>query len=125
AGNAPTGANDHLAADLLAEDAVRRADVAASFGRDRRGLQPEAVLADRRRRLVHDPVVGLAAPLEGAIEPRELEPNSDLVALEDDDRPLVAHRPIVPACHLRFENASPPTRRVTAPRSRIVCSEFL
>ena len=107
--NAPAGAHDDLAADLLAEDAVRRADVAAPFGRDRRGLQPEAVLADRGRRLVHDAVVGLAAPLEREIEARELELDPDhvglehaqallqqllpgLVALEDDDRVLVAHR---------------------------------
>ena len=79
------------------------------FGRDRRGLQPEAVLADRGRRLVDDPVVGLAAPLEREIEPRELELDPDhvglehaqallqqflsrLVAFEDDDRVLVAHR---------------------------------
>ena len=48
AGNAPAGADDHLAADLLAQDPVRRADVAARLGRDRRRLQAEPVLADRR-----------------------------------------------------------------------------
>ena len=59
--------------------------------------------------LVHDAVVGLAAPLEREVEARELELDADhvgrehaeallqellpgLVALEDDDRPLVAHR---------------------------------
>ena len=79
-------------------------------GRDRRRLEPEPVLADRGRGLVHDAVVGLAAPLEREIEARELELDPDhvglehaeallqqllsrLVALEDDDRPLVAHRP--------------------------------
>ena len=105
----PPGADDHLAADLLAEDAVRGADVAATLRRDRRRLQPETVLADRRRGLVHDRVVGLAAPLEREIEARELELDPDHVGLEhaealleellpgfvpfeDDDRPLVAHR---------------------------------
>ena len=58
--DAAAGADDHLAADLLAEDAVRRADVAAALRRDRRGLQAEPVLADRRGGLVHDPVVGRA-----------------------------------------------------------------
>ena len=51
------GADDHLAADLLAEDSVRRADVVATLGRDRRGLEPEPVLTDRRRGLVHDSVL--------------------------------------------------------------------
>jgi hypothetical protein len=67
------------------------------------------VLADRRRGLVHDSVVGLLAPLEREVEPRKLDLRADhvglkhaeaflqeflpgLVALEDDDRPLVAHR---------------------------------
>ena len=57
AGDPPPGADDHLAADLLAEDPVRRADVVAPLGRDRRGLQAEAVLADRRGGLVHDLVL--------------------------------------------------------------------
>ena len=109
AGNPPPGADDHPAADLLAEDAVRRADVAAALRGHRGGLQPEPVLADRGGRLVHRPVVGLAAPFEREVEPWELELDPDhvrlehaeallqellpgLVALEDDDRPLVAHR---------------------------------
>ena len=109
AGDSPAGADDHPAADLLAQDAVWRADVAAAFRRDRRGLQPEPVLADGARSLVHDPVVGLAAPFERQIEARELELDPDhvgpehaeallqellpgLVPFEDDDRPLVAHR---------------------------------
>ena len=50
AGNAAAGPDDHLAADLLAQDPVRRADVAALLGRDGRRLQAEAVLADRRAR---------------------------------------------------------------------------
>jgi len=46
----------HAAADLLPENPVRRADVVTAFGRDRRGLQPEPVLADRGRGLVDDAV---------------------------------------------------------------------
>ena len=67
AGDAAAGADDHLAADLLAEDPVRRADVTATLGRDRRCLQAEACLAHRRCCLVHDPVLGLAAFFEGQI----------------------------------------------------------
>ena len=54
-GNPPAGTDDHLAADLLAQDPVRRADVVAALRRDRRRLQPQPVLADRARGLVHDP----------------------------------------------------------------------
>ncbi len=75
--NPPPGAHDHLAADLLAQDAVRGADVAAPLGRDRRRLQTEAVLADRGCGLVHDPVAGLAALLEGEVEAREVELDVD------------------------------------------------
>ena len=39
--NSPAGSHDHLAADLLAEDAVRRADVTGSFRGDRRRFQAE------------------------------------------------------------------------------------
>src|SRR5262249_59396222 len=39
--NPAPGADDDLAADLLAEDAIRRADVAAALRRDRRRLEPE------------------------------------------------------------------------------------
>src|SRR5439155_20833978 len=41
AGDAAPGPNDYLPADLLAEDAVRRADVAAALRGDRRGFQAE------------------------------------------------------------------------------------
>ena len=51
--------------------AVRRADVAARLGRDRRRLQPEPVLADRRRRLVDDAVLRRAPRLEREVEARE------------------------------------------------------
>src|SRR2546429_2377675 len=46
---------------LLAQDAIRRADVVAPFRRDRRRLQAEPGLADRRRGLVDDTVLRRAA----------------------------------------------------------------
>ena len=102
-------ADDHLAADLLAEDPVRRADVVAALGRDRRRLEAEPVLADRRGRLVHDLVLRRAAAVEREVEAEELEREADhvrrenaerlleqllpgLVPLEDDDRGVVSHR---------------------------------
>ena len=109
AGNPASGADDDVAADLLPEDAVGRADVVAALGGDRGRLQAEPVLPDRGRRLVDDPVVGLTAAFEREIEARERELDADhvrlehakallqqllsrLVALEYDDRLLVAHR---------------------------------
>ena len=103
AGDPAAGADDHLAADLLAQDPVRRADAVARLGRHGRRLQPEAVLADRRGSLVHDPVLRRTPALEREVEARELELETDhvgrehperlleqllarLVALEDDDR---------------------------------------
>src|SRR5436190_5965177 len=44
--NAASRADDDPAADLLAEDAVRRADVAAALGCDRGGLQSQAMFAN-------------------------------------------------------------------------------
>ena len=108
AGNATTGAHDHLATDLLAQDAVRRADIVARLRRDRRGLQSEPVPADRLRGLVNDAVAGRAAARQREVEPRQRHLDADhvrgehsqrlleellagLVALEDDDR-LELHR---------------------------------
>ena len=54
AGNPPAGADDDVAADLLAQDPVRAADVVGSLRRDRRGLEPEAGLDDGSRGLVDD-----------------------------------------------------------------------
>ena len=71
AGDAPAGAHDDLAADLLAQDAVRRADVARALGRDRRGLQAEPVLADRAGGLVDDRVLRRAPTLEREVEADE------------------------------------------------------
>ena len=101
--DAAARADDHLAADLLAQDPVRRADVAAGLGRHRRSFEPEAVLADRSGSLVHHAVLGRTPALEREVEARQLELETDhvgsehpqrlleqllarLVALEDDDR---------------------------------------
>ena len=66
--DAPAGAHDDPAVDLLAEDRVRAADVAGPLGGDRGGLDAKATFAERRRRLVHHLVAGLAAVGEGEIE---------------------------------------------------------
>src|SRR5262249_17414993 len=71
--NAAAGADDHLAADLLPKDAVRRADIAATLRCDGRRLEPEAVLADRGRCVMDNAVVRGASALEGEIETREVE----------------------------------------------------
>ena len=47
AGDPPAGADDHLAADRLADDPVRAADVVGALGGDRRRLDPEAGLEHR------------------------------------------------------------------------------
>src|SRR5204862_5203357 len=51
------GADDDLAVDLLAQDAVRAADVVLALRRDRRRLDSEAGLADGSRSGDHDLVV--------------------------------------------------------------------
>ncbi len=56
AGNPPAGAHDHLAADVLAENAVRRTDVVSPFWGDRGGLQAEPVVCDSARGRVHHAV---------------------------------------------------------------------
>ena len=111
-GDPAPGPHDHLAADLLAQDPVRRADVVTALGRHRRRLQPEAVLADRTRRLVDDLVLGRPAVLEGEVVARELELDPDhvrleraqpfleqlltgLVTLEHDNRPWIHRRRMI------------------------------
>src|SRR5207302_5465357 len=71
--DAAAGAHDHAPADLLAQDAVRRADVVTALRRDRRRLQAEAVLANCARGLVDDAVLRRAARVEREVEARELE----------------------------------------------------
>ena len=106
--DAPAGADDHLAVDLLAQDPVGRADVVLALGRDGRGLEPEPGLAHGLGGLGDDGVVGLAAVLEREVVVDELglEPGDvgvehadrlleqllpGLVALEDDDLEVVGH----------------------------------
>ena len=82
AGDAPAGADDHLAADVLAQDPVGRADVVDSLGRDRRRLEAEPVLDDRARGLVDDAVAGRSSALEGEVELRKRKLEADDVRLE-------------------------------------------
>ena len=103
--DSPARADDHATADLLAENPVRRADVVGPFRRDRRRLQPEPVLADRGRRLMHHLVLRRPARFEREVVPVEGEVEADdlriehaqrfveqllpgLVAFEDGDRRL-------------------------------------
>jgi hypothetical protein len=81
--NATTCAHDHAPADLLPEDPVRRADVAALLRGDRRRLQAEPVLSDRRGGLVHDCVPGRPTVLEREVESWELELEPDHLWLQD------------------------------------------
>jgi hypothetical protein len=70
AGNAASRADYHAAADLLPQDAVRRADVTRAFRGDRRRLQAETVLLDGRGCLVDDCVPCLPPGPEREIETR-------------------------------------------------------
>src|SRR5919109_4960417 len=86
AGDAASGPDDDAAADLLAEDPVRRADVVLAFRRDRRRLQAEAVLPDRRGGVVDDRVVGPSPRLEREVEARQIELEADHVRHEHPQR---------------------------------------
>ena len=106
-GNAAAGPDDDLPADLLPQDSIRRADVADALRRDRRGLEPVSVLADRCGRLVDHAVGRSPSRLEREVEARELEVDPGhvrskhaqrlveellacLVSFENDDNPHVA-----------------------------------
>jgi hypothetical protein len=78
--------DDDPPADLLAEDAVRRADVAGALRRDRRRLQAEPMLPDRSRGLVHDGVVRLASRLEREIETGKLEREAGYIGCQNAQR---------------------------------------
>ena len=71
--DATPGPDDDLPADLLPQDAVRRADVVAPFRGDRGGLEAEALLSDRLRSLVDDPVVRRLPRAQREVETGELE----------------------------------------------------
>ena len=102
--DAPAGADDDVAADLLAQDPVRAPHVVCALRRDRRGLEPETGFDDGSGGLVDDSVTGCPARLEREVEAIELQRHADdvrgkdtqrfleefltrLVALEDDDGP--------------------------------------
>ena len=87
-GDPPAGPDDHLSPDLLAENPVRRADVAKPLRRNRRRLQPQAVLPDRGGGLVDDRVLRRAPRLEGEIEARQIQLDADHVRSDDPERLL-------------------------------------
>ena len=87
-GNPPARANDHRAADLLTQDAVGRTDVVGAFGRDRGRLQTEPRLLESHSRLVDDRVVRRPPRLQGEVEARELELETDYVRRENANRLL-------------------------------------
>jgi hypothetical protein len=82
----PAGADDDVAADLLAQDAIRAADVVLALRRDRRRLEAEACLADGGRGLVGDAVLRCAALLERKVVAGEIELETDDFRREQADR---------------------------------------
>ncbi len=88
AGNATARSHDHLAADLLAENPVRRADVAGPLRRHGGGLQAETVFANRLRCLVDDAVLRSAPSREREVEADEAELDADHVRREHAHRLL-------------------------------------
>ena len=88
AGDPSARADDHLAADLLAQDPVGRADVAGRLGGNRRRLQAQPVVANCARRLEHDVVGRPAAMRERQVVARQGQLHADHVGLEDAERRL-------------------------------------
>ena len=105
-GNSPAGADDHVPADLLAQDPVRAADVVFPLRSDGGRLQSEPGVADRCGRLVNDGVLRCATVFEREVVARKLELEAQdvsrehascfleqllpgLVPLEHHDRPRV------------------------------------
>ena len=86
--NAPTGADDDAAADLLPQDPVGRSHVVLSLRRHRRSLEPEAVVANGLRGVVDDAVGGLPALFEREVEARQRELQTDDVGRKDAQRGL-------------------------------------
>src|SRR5258708_28708001 len=84
--DAAPGPHDQAAVDVLAQDGVRAADVAASFWRDGRRLDPEPELAQRLGGGEHDLVAGPAALLEREVEVTLLDRQPDHVRLEEAQR---------------------------------------
>jgi hypothetical protein len=88
AGDPATGADDHLPADLLAQDAVGGADVVLALGRDRGRLDAEAGLAHGARGVVDDLVAGRAPLLEREVEALQLDVDADDARVEHPERLL-------------------------------------
>ena len=59
-----TRTHDHLASDLLTQDAIRRADIVFPLRSHGRRLETETALTDGAGRIVDDGVVGGTAVLE-------------------------------------------------------------
>src|SRR5262249_54882809 len=106
--DAPAGANDYLAVDLLPQDSVRTADVTRLLRGDRRGFEAEAVLAYRCCGFVDNLVLRFAPVVEREVVAWKVELDPDhvgrehaksflqqflagLVTFQDDDR-LPVHR---------------------------------
>ncbi len=86
AGNPPAGPHDHLAADRLAQDAVRAADIVGAFRGDRRRLEAQSSLGHALRRFVYDLVVRRAAVLQREVVALDLELDPKHVLVEDAKR---------------------------------------
>ena len=87
-GYSPPGADDYLGADLLAQDAVWRTDVAGLLGRDRRRLQAQAERADGGGGFRHDRV-GAGTPVsERQIKALQLQIEADYLGREQPQRLL-------------------------------------
>ena len=84
--DAPSRAYDHGSIEFGAQDRVRRSDVAAAFGGNRCGLESQATVFHRDRRLVDDRVVGLTALLEREVVVNEVEFETDDARREDAER---------------------------------------
>src|SRR5262249_16808673 len=84
--DAPAGADDDPAVDLLAQDCVRAADVPCPLRGDRRRLDPEAELAESRRRLEDTFVTGAPPLLQGQVEVAHLDTEPQDVRFEEPQR---------------------------------------
>ena len=98
--DAASGADDHLAAYLFTQDAVRRAHVPCHLRGHRRRLEAEPVGADRACRFVDDLVLGCPPIFERQVEPRQCELEADHVRLQHPERLLEQFLPGLVA----FEN---------------------
>ena len=85
-GDSTPGADDHVASDVLPQDAVRASDVVLALGYDRRRLEAEPVLANRACRLVDDLVLRGPPVVEREVSARKLELEADDVGGQNAQR---------------------------------------